>query len=799
MELSTRFVSLVSDLAIRETGRRSGNLLHYLVFIVNTYIDALEDISSKERFPESLSADFRKATKNLEINSDISIYRDFEKDYKRDFEKISYSDFRAVCTSLIKAFLVNRRHSVSFSILSDEANAYIASLLEPKENLVVFNPACGAAFTFLKLLEIHPEHSVRFVGQEFDPEMHLIGLVNLLIHGVHNAEIRLENSLEGPPSTIRGKIDVSILAIPNEPLPTPSRSADHIFIDSMLVGLSSDGRGVAVVRDIFLTNDFYKGERENYIKRGWIESITSLPLESVAPSLRLKSSIIVFNKAKREQSVRFRELDSNFNVADESTIDRAQIAKHGFRLNANRYVNPNRQQLTDFLRKSPYRVVRLKDLAISSERGENYSSPQRTGRANAGAVPYVRTADLAKDDTNLILAIDSVQKYVAPDFIKKEPVKQTAILASLIGGKLRATFFEFQGQEILIATDVLAIFFPETNKGFQIDIKYILTQLRSNLVQTQVEMALISRNAINRISPEDLLRIEIPLPKIEEQRRQVLELGSLLSQRSRAEKQIVETSERITQTEYDVVATISHNLNQKFGSITEDYDSLIRFLERKERTGSRLDFAQLLRPLDKDERNDTVDTLAAVVERLRRNLKDTTETLKRTEDIIQKSQLNIASIDIIQFFKSEIKPDFENHNFEIAIIESKPIQISLDVGAFKDALQNLIENAKRHGFTDPERTYNIVFELSKYESPSGDSFLRILYKNNGNPFPKGFGFEEYKRLGGRAGQTRATGLGGFFINKVIDLHGGRFSFVEIDPTSIEPFKVQFEILLPLSD
>jgi type I restriction enzyme M protein len=81
---------------------------------------------------------------------------------------------------------------------------------------------------------------------------------------------------------------------------------------------------------------------------------------------------------------------------------------------------------------------------------------------------------------------------------------------------------------------------------------------------------------------------------------------------------------------------------------------------------------------------------------------------------------------------------------------------------------------------------------------TGAEYVRVIFKNDGRPFPNGFSFEEYKRLGGRAGKNKASGLGGFFINRVIDLHGGQFNYISVNPNSIDPFKVQFEILLPTS-
>jgi type I restriction enzyme M protein len=155
--------------------------------------------------------------------------------------------------------------------------------------------------------------------------------------------------------------------------------------------------------------------------------------------------------------------------------------------------------------------------------------------------------------------------------------------------------------------------------------------------------------------------------------------------------------------------------------------------------------------------------------------------------------INTEELDIIRFFRQSIKADFENPHFTIKIESKlKSLIVLADINALKDAFRNLIENAKKHGFTQSDQKYQIVFEISKYTDNSGENFARIVYKNNGNPFPKSYRFEDYTRLGTR-------GIGGFFVKKVIDLHKGSFREITLHENNQETFQVQMEILLPLAD
>jgi len=132
------------------------------------------------------------------------------------------------------------------------------------------------------------------------------------------------------------------------------------------------------------------------------------------------------------------------------------------------------------------------------------------------------------------------------------------------------------------------------------------------------------------------------------------------------------------------------------------------------------------------------------------------------------------------------------------------LYVLIDKNSFKDVIENLIENARKHGFVSEDRKYKIVFELSEQdniydeESETYKSYARVLYKNDGKPFPKGFSFDDYTEYSNKAGKTQGMGIGGSIISRQIKKHGGKLNCISIDETD-SPFPIQFEILLPLDD
>jgi len=163
---------------------------------------------------------------------------------------------------------------------------------------------------------------------------------------------------------------------------------------------------------------------------------------------------------------------------------------------------------------------------------------------------------------------------------------------------------------------------------------------------------------------------------------------------------------------------------------------------------------------------------------------------------MQFEKLDKKRINIVNFFETEIKKIYKSSKFTIEIIKQdnlKEFYVEIDKDVFKETIQNFIKNAERHGFIE-NKQYRIQFEISKIILSDNSIKSLIIYRNDGEPFPDGFTFEEFKRLTGRAGKNRGSGIGGFFINKAIELHGGSLKYIEIKDST---FNVQFEILLPI--
>ena len=126
-------------------------------------------------------------------------------------------------------------------------------------------------------------------------------------------------------------------------------------------------------------------------------------------------------------------------------------------------------------------------------------------------------------------------------------------------------------------------------------------------------------------------------------------------------------------------------------------------------------------------------------------------------------------------------------------------------------INNIADNANRHGFTDSSKKYKLAFFISSFFEKIEDKhensinpqikgisieqvYLKIKIANNGNPFPDNFSLEKFVRKNSFAGETGNTGIGGYDINRIVQHHKGKLNLITDD--KIGEFSTIYEILIP---
>ena len=105
---------------------------------------------------------------------------------------------------------------------------------------------------------------------------------------------------------------------------------------------------------------------------------------------------------------------------------------------------------------------------------------------------------------------------------------------------------------------------------------------------------------------------------------------------------------------------------------------------------------------------------------------------------------------------------------------------------FQRLVNNILNNAKRHGFTNPNKKDYVVQINASIDAESG--MYQIDFRNNGDPLPEGMNKMRYGLKGEKAGKTAGTGLGGNYVKSFVEHYGGDYDiFMEHGWTVVRIF------------
>ena len=104
--------------------------------------------------------------------------------------------------------------------------------------------------------------------------------------------------------------------------------------------------------------------------------------------------------------------------------------------------------------------------------------------------------------------------------------------------------------------------------------------------------------------------------------------------------------------------------------------------------------------------------------------------------------------------------------------------ISIAPNDLQRAVNNIIDNARKHGFTDPSRKdYELKIHLS---IENERNMFLIDFINNGAPLPVGMNKMRYGLKGEKAGETGGTGIGGNYIKSFVEHYHGDYDIFTED-------------------
>jgi type I restriction enzyme M protein len=197
-----------------------------------------------------------------------------------------------------------------------------SGLLIEAASLLRDDPKNRQEDTYKSLADSLTNH--QFTGQELDPQIHKLGIMNAALHGMSggNIEFQREDSLGNPQFTEDGKLAKFNYVLANPPfsqswpkdkfkdgdkynrfdwhekLPRKNR-ADYAFLMHMLAHVEEDGMVASVVPHGVLYRSGEQRYRDYLLENDYVEAVISLP-GKLFESTSAPTAILILNKDKPE-------------------------------------------------------------------------------------------------------------------------------------------------------------------------------------------------------------------------------------------------------------------------------------------------------------------------------------------------------------------------------------------------------------------------------------------------------------------------------------------------------------------
>lgn len=279
-------------------------------------VDALEDVLKHINFNRKIGQ------RTLDDDILSNFVQNFEKIPLRD-ENFEFPDLLgAAYEYLIKFFADSAGKKAGEFYTPADVVRCLVEIVDPQPGMSVYDPTCGSGGMLIQTRDYVSEcggnpKDLSFAGQESIGTTWSICKMNMLLHGIPDADIRQEDTLRKPQHKAEGgelKRFDRILANPpfsqnyirkdmEYPgrfavwLPEKGKKADLMFVQHMLAVLKADGKmAVVMPHGVLFRGGEEKEARKHFIQRGWLEAVIGLPA-GLFYGTGIPACVLVFDKA----------------------------------------------------------------------------------------------------------------------------------------------------------------------------------------------------------------------------------------------------------------------------------------------------------------------------------------------------------------------------------------------------------------------------------------------------------------------------------------------------------------------
>ncbi len=702
-------------------------------------------------------------------------------------------------------------------------------LFDLPDNAMVFNPYAGSG----QLIAYIPE-GFQYEGESSNHYAEALLKLRALLRGLLNSTKR--NPFFSPRKTLH-KADLTLcfppsendlVAAPSKPTETPADVAQR-FVWELMRSVHEKGKVVFGVSLEMLVGEAPGAValQKALAETGDLQGIVLIN-KKLTRNGNGSLGLVILNKS-RDRNSSIRILDANMVLMDdegtptefvdvETTARRflaeplgddvfdivsQKLKEWNFKLSIHLARWERRVELERQTLETGERLVALADIL-------NYI-PWETG-ASIGttkvSVPIVEKANplfaIESHDLEGVIMVSKQDRS-----IKEALISEQCILINRLPKELRTAILNCIGHTIAVHSHSLCFRVDSQI----VDIEYLALELHGAFVKEQMAHLKQRLAVMQSINLSELLLLRIRVPSIGQQQRRVKDYKMALI----ASKMVELKLTNMEQSEHQILAVMEHELRPLLSTVRTLSDQVRRYFDKKEASKEAISL------------QDTVGERDPMsLETIFGNIKDDVNGLGTLFDALhalmsvdkKKMKLEVVSLTGPSWLYSVQDPTANLPNCMIIPgglsgpdISQEQINVSVDKALLKLVISNLIRNAQVHGF-EKDVNITIVFFTSVFNKDDGSVWVAIDCFNDGKPLPTEITLEEFTKLGGRYGETKGTGIGGFLINRIIQKFDGEFRILhqeEIDfdiesmhsgwlgdgkLKNFRSFKVGFRIELP---
>ena len=652
-------------------------------------------------------------------------------------------------------------------------------------------------------VEMHPTN--HYVGEELYGTAWALAVMRMMAHGLNPEAIRHSDSIEnwqGVDNIKRdGQLFDYIVSTPPfsmmihqssresiDPFRTFKR-AEEDFLYRGSLSLKPNGTliGVFPTGITFRETPAEKELRIELVEKGLISKVILLPnnlfygcaIPSVVIQLKntesdgsitIMDASTFFKKERRRNILCVEELLAALNTEDTKYVRKVsidEIRENGYSLFPAKYLMEEEEAAPD-----GYVSYRVSDL-IKSVRTDSISPDETRGH-------ILNPADLSK-----VPFTSTVESYTLKhDELKSGYSKMSVpFIAVARTGALRPTLIQASADS--------PVFFSSSIATYKFEREQIFLPLFLYEWRRRSEALPEIGDTIRRTSLRDALDLILHFPAtLDEQKSLYVKLEN---QEKLAKARELGLEEVIASQKKDYINMLrsrKHDLDNCLGAAKNDFSALSKSLNRIRMEDSDLVNTPLAAGLEITV-GEQLEKIKLLLDKMSVQIKHFTDenTFGKAEKVDLTAKLNAIQAHGNYVVKHETDLSYMPRSG--GSIFHPDAFVCFNSSDLDRVIDNIIRNAEKHGFKDPDFKYTLKVALSYDYS---DKMYIVEFQNNGAPMPKGMDTARYGIDGERGKDSDGMGKGGSIVKSIVEHFGGKYEVFN-EPDAL--FPVGILIKLPI--